>query len=389
MFTGMPLSLYLHIPFCRTLCTYCAFNTYAGMEASIEPFIAALIEEIRCLGESQPGLRVGTIFFGGGTPSLIMVEQYQRLFAAIHAIFDVAADAEISLEANPNDLSANYLAGLRQTGFNRLSIGMQSANPAELRLFNRRHDVQMVINAVEMARTTGFDNLNLDLIYGIPYQTLADWHNTLSLATALRPDHISLYGLELKGGTPLTQDVKTGKLPSPDDDLAADMYDLATTMLATAGLAQYEISNWSKPGKQARHNLQYWRNLPYAGLGPGAHGYAGGLRYTVMRLPQRYMAAMQKSDKKYPFPRTPATAKAVRVSRETEIAETIMMGLRLTREGIQREVFKTRFGVDMLELHRPTIEKFVRHGMLYVDDTVIRLTEKARLVSNGVIRELI
>src|SRR5688572_30018165 len=158
------LSLYLHIPFCRTMCTYCAFNTYTGMEDSIEPFVNALADEARALAEGQPGMPVGTIFFGGGTPSLITPEQYQRIFSAIRTGFDVSADAEISLEANPNDLTFDYLTALRETGFNRLSIGMQSASEAELRLFNRRHDVQMVVDSVAMARAAGFDNLSLDLI---------------------------------------------------------------------------------------------------------------------------------------------------------------------------------------------------------------------------------
>ncbi|MCU0513684.1 MAG: radical SAM family heme chaperone HemW [Anaerolineae bacterium] len=384
------LSLYLHIPFCKTMCTYCAFNTYTGMEDSIAPFVQALKTEIRTLADSQPGLPVGTIFFGGGTPSLLTPEQFATLLLTIQQGFTVAADAEISLEANPNDLTQPYLAALRQTGLNRLSIGMQSASAAELHLFNRRHDVPMVVAAMQAARAAGFASVNLDLIYGTPGQSLADWEATLQQALALQPEHISLYGLELKGGTPMTRDVQAGRLPAPDDDLAADMYDLATTRLAAGGLQQYEISNWCRPGYEARHNLQYWRNLPYAGLGPGAHGYAGGIRYTVIRLPGRYMAALEAAPaQRYPFPRTPATAKAVRVSRKTEISETIMMGLRLTREGIQRATFQERFGVDLAALHGPTLERFVRHGLLEMDDHVIRLTQAGRLVSNMVIRELI
>jgi oxygen-independent coproporphyrinogen III oxidase len=384
------LSLYLHIPFCRTMCTYCAFNTFTGMDDFIPTFVDALTQEIQVLAASQPGLQVGTIFFGGGTPSLITPIQYTQLFAAIHSGFDVAPDAEISLEANPNDLSAEYLGALREVGFNRLSIGMQSANPAELAMFNRRHDVQMVVDAMAFARQSDFNNISLDLIYGNPNQTLADWERTLRLALDLKPTHISLYGLELKGGTPMTKDVKMGRLPTPDDDLAADMYDMATERLNASGLEQYEISNWSLPGLQARHNLQYWHNLPYAGLGPGAHGYAGGMRYNVIRLPERYVQAMQtKRDKPYIFPRTPATAKAVRVNRETEISETIMMGLRLTQAGMSRAVFRERFGVDLYDLHRATIDKFIGYGMLYVDDEVVRLTQQGRFVSNAVIRELI
>lgn len=384
------VSLYLHIPFCRTLCSYCAFNTYAGMDAIIPEFVSALIEELKYPALSQPQMSVHTIFFGGGTPSLLAPEHYERIFAVLRRHYRVADHAEISLEANPNDLSPDYLTGLRAVGFNRLSIGMQSAVEQELRLYHRRHDVAMVAAAVEMAKAAGFTNISLDLMYGAPHQTLQDWERTLDTAIAYQPQHISLYGLELKGGTPLTKDVKTGKLPQPDDDLAADMYDIATERLAQSGFEQYEISNWCQPGFMARHNLQYWHNLPYLGFGPGAHGYAGNVRTIVMRLPQRYVAALQKGhDKKLAFPRTPATSKATQVTRDAEIAETIMMGLRLTQQGIQRTVFQSRFGVDLLELHRPTIEKFVNYGLLEVDETRIRLTQRGRLVSNAVIREMI
>jgi oxygen-independent coproporphyrinogen-3 oxidase len=267
---------------------------------------------------------------------------------------------------------------------------MQSANAAELQLFQRRHDVAMVAQAVQAARHADFTNLSLDLIYGIPHQTLSDWAHTLDTALSYTPQHISLYGLEFKGGTPLTKAVKQGKIPLPDDDLAADMYDLATERLAQAGLQQYEISNWSLAGYQAQHNLQYWRMLPYAGLGPGAHGCANHTRTIAIRQPEKYMNVLEApAPKKYPFPRTPATSKAVQVDQAAEMADVLMMGLRLTHEGIQRATFQARFGVDVLELHRATLERFVALGMLYVDEQVVRLTAQGRLVSNAIIRELI
>ncbi len=390
MISNDSISLYGHIPFCRTLCSYCAFNTYAGMDDIIPEFVNAFIQELTYPALNHPPIPVHTIFFGGGTPSLLTPEQYQQIFAAVRQYYAVAPDAEISLEANPNDLSLEYLAGLHAAGFNRLSIGMQSAIEQELQLYQRRHDSAMVATAVTMAKAAGFQNISLDLIYGTPYQTLSDWETTLDAAIAYQPQHISLYGLELKGGTPLTKDVKMGKLPQPDDDLAANMYDMATEKLAQAGFEQYEISNWCLPGFEAQHNLQYWHNLPYLGFGPGAHGYAGGFRTIVMRLPQRYIAALQNEhEKQMLFPRTPSLSKITRVTREAEIAETIMMGLRLTKEGIQRTAFQTRFEVDMLELHRPTIEKFVNYGLLEVTPNLIRLTQAGRLVSNAVIREMI
>jgi len=387
-----PHAVYLHIPFCTTKCTYCAFNTYVQLEFLIEPFVDALIKEIRLVGQNKPGLDVHTIFFGGGTPSLLLPEQFARIFTALRESYNVFPDAEISLEANPNDLNREYMIALRRVGFNRLSIGMQSANENELQLFRRRHDSDAVVRAVSAARSGGFDNLNLDLIYGIPHQTLDGWRNTLTQTLVLKPEHISLYALGLEEGTPMERWVETGRLPAPDDDLAADMYNLATELLGAAGYEQYEISNWARPGLACKHNLQYWRNLPYLAFGPGAHGWAAGVRYSVLLSPQRYIKAMNTMNEAagaYDFPRTPATDMFDVIEREGEIAETLIMGLRLTREGIDREIFRQRFGADLLDVHRQEIDKFVGRGLLTVDDTRVKLTDDGRLLSNIVFRELV
>lgn len=382
----LPLSIYLHIPFCRTKCTYCAFNTYTNLDALIPVFVDALAREIALVGQGQD---VHTIFLGGGTPSLLTPAQIETLLDAIRQNFALRSDAEISLEANPNDITYEYLHNLRTVGINRLSLGMQSAIDAELRLFARRHDNDQVAHAVSAARSAGFDNLNLDLIYGIPHQTLDGWGWTLQQMLALQPDHISLYALGLEDGTPMQDWVASGRLPTPDDDLTADMYDHATDVLNGAGYEQYEISNWSKPGRQCQHNLQYWRNHPYIGLGPGAHGFAGGARYAVMLSPQRYIKTIQNSSEAFAYPRTPAVEDFTIVDREAEIAETLIMGLRLTQVGIQRDEFRTRFGVDLVDLHRPIIEKYVGYGLLTVDDTAVRITSKGRMLSNAVFRELV
>ncbi len=385
----MALSLYLHIPFCTTKCTYCAFNTYTHLENLIPAFVRALLREVHLLADSAPQrLPVGTLFFGGGTPTLLSPQHFQQILGAVYERFEVAPDAEITTEANPNDLDLAYLRALRSAGINRLSIGMQSSNEAELRLFARRHDLAAVRTSVPAARAAGFDNINLDLIYGIPGQTLATWRATLDETLSLAPEHLSLYALGLEDGTPLKSWVESGEVPTPDDDLAADMYDLASDLLAAAGYAQYEISNWSKPERQCRHNLQYWRNLPYAGLGPGAHGFAGGVRYATLLNPQRYIQAIDQGAARS-FPHTPATIDAVTVTREAEIAETLMMGLRLTQEGIVREDFRQRFAIDLLDLHRAVIEKYAGYGLLHVDDTRITLTAAGRLLSNTIFRELV
>jgi oxygen-independent coproporphyrinogen-3 oxidase len=381
-----PLSFYLHIPFCSTKCTYCAFNTYVHLDHLIEPFVNALLREVEIVGRGQP---VGTIFFGGGTPSLLTPKQFERILDAIRQNCDLLPNAEISLEANPSDLNREYLTALRTVGFNRLSIGMQTANANELVLFNRRHDNDAVARAVSAARGAGFDNVNLDLIYGFPHQTLESWETSLRQMLFLKPEHISLYALGLEDGTPMKAWVANGRLPAPDDDLAADMYELASNLLAQPGYEQYEISNWAKPGRLCRHNLQYWLNLAYVGLGPGAHGYASGVRYSVILSPQRYIQAMQEEPKRYDFPYTPATEQGEVVSREGEIAETLIMGLRLTQQGIERSTFALRFGVDLLDIHGGTIQRFADYGLLAVDDERVRLTQQGRLLSNVIFRELV
>jgi len=384
-----PLAMYLHIPFCQSKCTYCAFNTYIKLDHLIDSFVDALIGEIVAVARSKPGLSLSTIFFGGGTPSLLKPNQVARILAAIQRDYAVAADVEITLEANPNDITDRYLSGLRHSGVNRLSLGVQSTNHHELKLFARRHDNDQVAEAVSAARTSGFSSLNVDLIYGIPHQTLDSWGWTLQQTLALEPDHLSLYALGLEEGTPLRDWVYQGRLPKPDEDLTADMYDLATDVLEDREFTQYEISNWSRPGHACRHNLQYWRNLPYLGLGPGAHGYAGGVRYWTILSPQRYIEVLQDGQGYGEFPHTPATDEVIRIEREDEISETLVMGLRLTREGVNREAFRERFGQDLLEIHGPKIETCVDHDSLEVDEQRVRLTRKGRLLSNIVFRELV
>jgi oxygen-independent coproporphyrinogen III oxidase len=381
-----PLSLYLHIPFCSTKCSYCAFNTYTHLDHLIDAFVTALAGEAAIVGRGQS---VGTIFFGGGTPSLLTPPQYERIFYAINNNFNVIGDAEISLEANPNDLNREYLAALRQIGFNRLSVGMQTVNPNELKLFNRRHDNDAVAQAMTSARGSGFDNVNLDLIYGFPHQTMESWETTLRQMLHLKPEHVSLYALGLEDGTAMKAWVETGRLPTPDDDLAADMYELASEILAAHGYEQYEISNWARPGRQCRHNLQYWLNLPYVGLGPGAHGYADGVRYSVILSPQRYIKLMEETSEDFEFPLSPATDQAETIQRDGEIAETLIMGLRLTQQGIERRTFADRFGADLLDIHGGTIQRFEDHGLLSVDDERVHLTEQGRLLSNVIFRELV
>lgn len=385
-----PISLYVHIPFCATRCTYCAFNTYAGLESLIPALIMAICEEIKSVSVNSPHTDVGTIYFGGGTPSLLSPAQFEGILACVQRHFRVMDDAEISIESNPNDLSVAYLRALRELGINRLSIGMQSANKRELALFARRHTHEATIEAVKAARDSGLVNLNLDLIYGFPRQTLKSWTHSLMRLIELAPEHVSLYALGVEPGTPFALWIEQGNLPEVDDDLAADMYDLATDMMQTHGYKQYEISNWSLPGYACQHNLQYWRNQTYLGFGPGAHGFAAGVRYATLTLPGDYIRVMSDCEGMYfDFPRSPATQDAQLLSKDDEIGETLMMALRLTEEGLLRESFQKRFGVDVMALKGVLFRRFVQDGLLEILPDKIRLTERGRLLSNIVFRELI
>lgn len=386
-----PLSLYIHIPFCTTKCSYCAFNTYTHLEHLIDPFVQALQREIEWVGRRGHRPVLHTIFWGGGTPSLLQKAQFAAIFASIRENFDVRPNAEITLEANPNDITRAYAEELRDVGFNRVSLGMQTAHAGELSLFRRRHNNDAVALAVNAFRRAGFDSLNLDLIYGFPHQTLESWADTLNQALALKPDHLSLYGLSLEDGTPMKTWVMRGQLPEPDDDLAADMYELACQRLAELDYDQYEISNWALPGKACRHNLQYWNNYSYVGVGPGAHGYAGGYRYATLLSPQRYIKAMSSDldvdAKAYPW--TPAVETFTQVDRDTEISETLIMGLRLIDTGIERQEFEDRFDEDLVSIHRAAFEKFADAGLVEIDSARVRLTERGKLLSNIVFRELV
>ena len=387
---GSPHSLYLHIPFCSARCSYCAFNTYVDLNHLIPAYVDALCGELDAVAATRPKLETHTVYFGGGTPSLLNPRQFERLLQRIHDAVALSPLCEISLEANPDDLDVAYLRALRGLGFNRLSIGMQSANARILRLFERQHDLLAVEQAVAAARQASFDNVSLDVIFASPGESLADWSTTVGAVIDLAPEHVSMYGLELKGGTALRQLVDAGGLPQPDDDDFADMYEYASERLERAGYEQYEISNWARPGQACQHNLQYWRNLPYLGLGAGAHGFAGGYRYSTITAPQRYIEALSaQPSEALDFPLTPAVAKHTLVDEATDLYETLMMGLRLTREGINRPGFQRRFGSDIVAMFPDAVERLELLGMLDVQRDRVRLSRAGRLLSNGVIREFV
>jgi oxygen-independent coproporphyrinogen-3 oxidase len=406
-----PYSLYLHIPFCHKRCGYCDFNTYAGLESLIPDYVEALRAEIEYVAASQaPRLDVHTIFFGGGTPSLLPINALERLLRRLEGDFALRRGLEITLEANPGTLTSSYLKDLRRLGVNRVSLGMQSANPGELRLLERMHTYPQTIQALTWARQAGFDNLNLDLIFGLPGQSLGAWQQSLDLAIGLNPDHFSLYALSIEPGTPFGLWARRGMLSLPDPDLAAEMYEWASERLNQHGYTQYEISNWAytqpedsrsrAPLLACRHNLQYWRNLPYLGFGAGAHGFASGVRTANLTLPEAYIQRMatalpvNEQFKTSSFPKAPATEIITPIARQDEMSETMMMGLRLTHEGVPARVFEERFGESMDRIYAIQIERLERLDLLEwanieAGEKTLRLTRKGRLLGNQVFMEFI
>jgi oxygen-independent coproporphyrinogen-3 oxidase len=346
---------------------------------------------------STARLAAHSIFFGGGTPSLMPVEALRGILETAGVAFDVLESSENTLEANPGTASREYFAGIFRAGINRLSMGMQSSNTDDLRLLERIHTHEDLVRAVADARSAGFGNISLDLIYGIPLQTIDRWQATLREAVRLQPAHLSLYALTLERGTSLSRKVASRSLPEPDDDLAADMYEWASGFLAENGYAQYEISNWALAASpiganQCRHNLQYWRNLPYLGFGAAAHGCAVSQRMANVSNLDEYIRLISTSTGRLPFPSSPANIETIPVDRMAEMQETMMLGLRLVREGVDCNAFKQRFDTTPELVFGEKIEMLVNAGLLERDaleaDT-IRLSAGGRLLGNRVFREFV
>ncbi len=376
MRTG-PVALYIHIPFCRSRCTYCAFNTYAGLEPLIPTYGEALCAEIR----AAPSVPACTIYFGGGTPPTLPPDILARILQCLREHFPLSPDAEITLEANPGMVDYAYLQVARGLGVNRLSLGVQSVHQDELRLLGRRHTWEEAVVAVEAARAVGLDNVNLDLIYGLPGQTLSRWQETLEAARSLDPDHLSLYALTLEEGTPLQERVARGEVPPPDDDTAAEMYEWAEAWLAQAGYVHYELSNWARSERHfCRHNLTYWYNEPYLGLGAGASSWWGGRRWTNVRHPEEYIRRLAAGQS--------VTEEIEEIPLRLEMGETMMMGLRLVA-GVSDARFRARFGTGLAEVFGAELSRLAGQGLMEWDGQTARLTPRGRLLGNWVFREFI
>ena len=421
--TPFAFSLYIHIPFCRVKCAYCNFNTYANLDDRYSDYVRALNEEIQAMGRYWQRPAIKTIFIGGGTPTVLNIPQLKSILSACRTAFNILPQAEITSEANPGTVSEAYLQDLLALGVNRLSFGAQSFDNTELKLLGRLHPAEEIGDTLAAARRAGAENVNLDLIYGLPQQRLNTWRNTLQQTIALKVEHISLYSLTLEHGTALHARIARDELPAPDADLAADMYELADDLLADAGYAQYEISNWSKTGRECRHNLTYWRNQPYLGVGAGAHSFMtadrrpltaidsssplnnypenatrsawgvekinaprttryAGQRWWNVKSVSAYIEKITANGKT-PHPH-PSLGDWEEIDRQLEIAETIILGLRLTQEGVSLPAFEARFGQSLAEVFGPQVKKLKALKLLVEKDQRLRLTPQARLVGNQV-----
>lgn len=394
------VGIYVHIPFCRRRCTYCDFNTYAGLLSLEDAYVAAIVNEARQRSERAISARARTLYFGGGTPSLLTIESIESIVEAVRREFRLPWDAEVTLEANPGTLSAAHLEGLREAGITRLSMGVQSSHSAELLLLGRIHSWDEAVASYHASRAAGFDNISLDLMYGLPGQTLEQWNETVARCLELGPEHLSLYALTLEPGTPLAETLALGEVPLPDPDLAADMYEAASERLHEAGFWQYEISNWARgdypapavwalppdgetesiSSRVSLHNLIYWRNEPWIGLGAGAHSWFRERRWSNLPHPQAYISAMTHSHLQgySEAPVLPATL----------AGETMMMGLRLA-EGITDGRFFEMLGQHLGDLYGDVIDRLAGYGLVHWDGDRLRLTQHGRLLGNLVFQEFL
>jgi oxygen-independent coproporphyrinogen-3 oxidase len=379
------VSLYVHIPFCHTRCHYCDFNTYAGMLPLREPYVRALLTEIGMAGTltKLPGgkpRRSRTIFFGGGTPSLLSVSQVSRILDACYNNFAVDEDAEITLEANPGTLSREQLVGLRAAGVNRLSMGAQSFDAELLKTLGRIHSPKDITQAVRDAQAAGFTSINVDFMFGLPGQTMRHWRETIDRALDLHIEHLSLYSLIIEEGTPFYTWTHEGRITPGDEDLCADMYEYADERLRAAGYENYEISNWSLPGFQSRHNLTYWHNLPYIGMGAGAYSSFGGRRFSNVREPAEYIRMLKAQQ----WPEVESET----VDKVQAMSETAFLALR-TAQGLHLPTFEQRFALPFAQFVGDRLQMVEEAGLLEREPEWLRLSKRGRLLGNEVFLRLL
>ena len=375
-----PLSFYVHVPFCATRCGYCDFTTYTAEElgggASRDSYADDAIAEVRLarrvLGSAE--LPVRTVFLGGGTPTLLPAADLGRILAAIDSEFGLAPGAEVTTEANPDSVDARSLADLREAGFTRVSFGMQSVVPHVLAMLERTHSPGRALAAVGEARAAGFEHVSLDLIYGTPGETADDWRRSVEAAAAADVDHVSAYALVVEDGTRLAARVRRGEVPLPDDDVAAECYEVADEAFGAVGLDWYEVSNWARPGGECRHNMAYWRGDHWWGVGPGAHSHVDGVRWWNVRHPAEYARRLRAGE-------SPGAGREL-LDHESRESERVLLGIRL-REGL---------ALDDLPGRMPVVNELLAEGLLQPGAAVAGsavLTLRGRLLADLVVRRLL
>ena len=372
-----PLALYVHWPFCVTKCPYCDFNSH--VRASIDDTIwcAALLKDLAIEAQKLPGRRLASIFFGGGTPSLMPPATVAAIIEAASRHWQPLENIEITLEANPSSVESARFAGFAAAGINRLSLGLQALDDADLKILGRPHDLAQGLAALETAQNH-FKRVSFDLIYDRPGMTVASWQAELSRALAFGTDHLSLYQLTLEPGTRFTALHKQGKLTLPDAETSADLFDLTRVLTAEAGIPAYEVSNHATPGSESRHNLAYWTYGDYAGIGPGAHGRRSGIAIERLKKPEIWLAALEAGGGFTETPLTPAE----------RATEALVMGLRLA-SGIDAARFATRTGVALDSILRPErVARLVDQGLIEQDSHLLRLTLAGQPFVDTVLKEI-
>lgn len=369
--------IYIHIPFCRQACHYCDFHFSTNLGLS-KALVEAIGKEIRLQQNYLAGEPLKTIYFGGGTPSLLPVAEIAFLLDSIREVHEVMPDAELTLEANPDDLSFDYLCALRIAGINRLSIGIQSFDDNILRYLNRSHNSMAAIDAVRFAREAHFDNVSIDLIYAIPGLADEAWRRNVDQAIALKPDHISAYSLTIEEKTPFGKWAATGRLQPVNDLTAATQVETLVAQLATSGYVHYEISNFARPGYESKHNLGYWEGDKYLGVGPSAHSYNQVTRQHNVANNHLYIRSLQEGN---------IPAEEETLAREEKINEYILTALR-TSKGCDVEFLKSNFGYDVLGLHHNYINELQRRNYAILEDHHLSLTESGRLLADKISSDL-
>jgi oxygen-independent coproporphyrinogen-3 oxidase len=378
--------VYLHIPFCRSRCSYCDFATgmYEGELA--DRYVNSLIKEITNWNEIDGQALVDTIYFGGGTPSLLTPSQVERILTAVHERFQIINGAEVTIELNPGDGGTSVaskqetMREFRRVGINRASFGAQTFDDRELKQLGRTHSAADIPATFQQLRAAGFENISFDLIAGLPNQTLSGWQRNLEEALKLRPDHLSLYLLDLHEGTPLADQIRSGMRPRPDDDLAGEMYQLMVDEVSSAGYQHYEISNFCQPGFESRHNTKYWIGAPYYGFGCSAHSYDGHRRrWANQRDVAKYVDLIEQAQT--------AIVERTDLNEEDARSESIFLGMRLMR-GLDLADYRTRFGSDLRDEYDSDLDRLVDAGLIEIDEGLLRLTERGALLSNEVFAAL-